>query len=87
VKFRPELSELETREVPVTHVFSAATVHSDSPNAAGSPTANAAVREATGQLPALFVGIQNAADGSAPAEGGAPGRSVNPAYDYDHDHA
>jgi hypothetical protein len=74
MNFRPELTELEGRTTPVVHSFSAATTHSDSDNAGGSPTANAVVREVHGSPAPVVVGGANCAPHAPPAVGFVPGR-------------
>jgi hypothetical protein len=73
-----EFEQLGERINPVVHSFSAATTHSDSDNAGGSPTANAVVRLVHGSPAPVVVGGQNCADNAPPAIGFVLGRFVNP---------
>jgi len=68
-----QLEELESRFAPVVHSFSAATTHTDQPNAGGTP-ANAVVREALGGIPAPVVATAGNAQGVPFATNSVPGR-------------
>jgi hypothetical protein len=74
MQFRPELECLSDRIAPVVHSFSAATTHSDSDNAGGSPTANAVVRTVHGSPAPVVVGGEHCAEHAPPAVGFVPGR-------------
>jgi hypothetical protein len=71
---KPCLEGLEDRFAPVVHSFSAATTHSDSPNAGASPTANAIVRANLGGLPAPVFASAGHAQGVPFELGSVPGR-------------
>jgi len=78
--FKPTVERLEDRLNPIIHSFSAAAVASDSPNAAGSETARAAILAgAIGATPPPVVMAGDVAQGvpfEATPRPHVPGRDV-----------